>query len=237
MEAYFFGKRKPIPKGFEEWLDPGISAAVSIDMHRGHLDESPDCPCPSPRGREIIEPINAFHRACRRLGVPVIHVKTGLRTSGIDDTRGFPSAWRLTFPVTVGPIAGIGRHGLEGTKWVEPVAEVAADDLMVANKKRLSPFYATDLDFLLRQLRRRAVVLTGIMTDCCVLNAAFDAANRDYRVVVPRDLVRGFSDEMEDAALRIVSLHLGLVMDSATLVGTWERQAVPAPGGSPRGER
>jgi len=228
MEAYFFGERKPIPNGFEEWLDPRVAAAISIDMHRGHLDESPDCPCPSPRGREIIEPINAFHRACRRRGVPVIHVKTGLRASGVDDTKGFPSAWRLTFPVTVGAIPGIDRHGLEGTRWVEPVVEAAVDDLIVDNKKRLSPFYATDLDFLLRQMRRRAVVLTGIMTDCCVLNAAFDAANHDYRVVVPRDLVRGFSDEIEDAALRIVSLHLGLVMDSATLLATWERHPVPA---------
>lgn len=235
MHAYFFGEHKPIPEGFDEWLDPRVSTAVSIDMHRGHLDESPDCPCPSPRGREIIEPINEFHRACRRLGVPVIHVKTGLRASGIDDTGGFPSAWRLTFPMTVGTIPGIARHGLEGTRWVEPMVEVAGDDLMVADKKRLSPFYATDLGFLLRQMRRRTVVLTGIMTDCCVLNAAFDAANRDYRVVVPRDLVRGFSPEIEDAALRIVSLHLGLVMDSAALVAHWERQAVPARGGSPRG--
>ena len=227
MEAYFFGERKRIPEGFEEWLDPRVSAAVSTDMHRGHLDDSPDCPCPSPRGREIIEPINEFHRRCRRLGVPVIHVKTGLRPSGIDDTKGFPSAWRLTFPVTAGPIPSIDRHGLMRTRWVELMTEVAPDDHIVDNKKRLSIFYATDLDFLLRQLRRRTVVLTGGMTDCCVLNAAFDAANHDYRVVVPRDLVRGFSPEMEDAALRIVSLHLGLVMDSETLVRTWEHQAVP----------
>lgn len=230
MEAYFFGERKRIPDGFEEWLDPRITAAVSIDMHRGHLDDSPDCPCPSPRGREIIEPINAFHRRCRRLGVAVIHVKTGLRPGGVDDTKGFPSAWRLTFPMTVGPIPGIDRHGLMGTRWVELMTEVAPGDLVVDDKKRLSVFYATDLEFLLRQLRRRTVVLTGGMTDCCVLNAAFDAANRDYRVVVPRDLVRGFSDEIEDAALRIISLHLGLVMDSETLVRTWEHHTAARQG-------
>jgi len=228
MDAYFFGERKTIPEGFAEWLDPRVTAAVSIDMHRGHLDDSPDCPCPSPRGREIIEPINRFHRECRRLGVPVIHVKTGLRSSGIDDTKGFPSAWRLTFPVAVGAIRGIDRHGIENSKWVDLMIETAPDDLVVDNKKRLSVFFATDLEFLLRQMRRRAVVLTGIMTDCCVLNAAFDAANRDFRVVVPRDLVRGFSPEIEDAALRIVSLHLGLVMDSGTLIGGWERQLAAA---------
>jgi len=63
MDAYFFGQRKVVPTEFAEWLAPDVSAAVSIDMHRGHLDDSPDCPCPAPRAREIIEPINAFHRA------------------------------------------------------------------------------------------------------------------------------------------------------------------------------
>jgi biuret amidohydrolase len=86
MDAYFFGQRKAVPAAFEEWLTPKLSAAVSIDMHRGHLDDSPECPCPAPRAREIIEPINKFHRECRRLGVPVIHVKTVLRASGVDDT-------------------------------------------------------------------------------------------------------------------------------------------------------
>jgi len=230
MEAYFFGHGKSIPPDFAEWLDPRGTAAVSIDMDRVHLDESPDCPCPAPRGREIVEPINAFHRICRRQGVPVIHVKTVLRASGVDDTKGYRSAWRLTFPMTVGPIPNADAHGLQGTRWTEFVTEVLLDDHVVDSKKRLSIFYPTDLDFLLRNLRRRTVVLTGGFTDCCVLNAAFGAANRDYRVVVCRDLVRGFSVEMEDAALRIVSLHLGLVMDSADLLASWQRQLASAAG-------
>ena len=40
MDAYFNGVRKRIPDGFEEWLDPRVSVAVSIDMHRGHLEDS-----------------------------------------------------------------------------------------------------------------------------------------------------------------------------------------------------
>ena len=232
MEAYFFGQRKAVPSAFAEWLAPEVSAAVSIDMHRGHLDDSPECPCPAPRAREIIEPINAFHRECRRLGVPVIHVKTVLRATGVDDTGGYPSAWRLTFPVTVGPIPNAASHGLEGTRWTELMTEVKPGDEIVDGKKRLSIFYPTDLDFLLRNMRRRTVVLTGGFTDCCVLNAAFDAANRDYRVLVCRDLVRGFSTDMEEAALRIVSLHLGLVVDSADLLGAWAGQGMASKTGS-----
>src|SRR2546429_7094305 len=104
MEAYFFGQRKSIPPDFAEWLDPRVTAAVSIDMHRGHLDESPDCPCPAPGGREIVEPINAFHRICRRQGVPVIHVKTVLPASGVEDTTCDRSADTPTCPMTAGTI-------------------------------------------------------------------------------------------------------------------------------------
>ena len=98
MEGYFNGVRRRIPGGFEEWLDRRVSAAVSIDMHRGHLEDSPDCPCPAPRARAIVEPIDAFHRRCRQLGVAILHVKTVLRASGIDDIKGYVAAWRLTFP-------------------------------------------------------------------------------------------------------------------------------------------
>ena len=82
-------------------------------------------------------------------------------------------------------------------------------------------FYPTDLDFLLRNMRVRTVVLNGGFTDCCVLNSAFDASNLGYRVVVLGDLVRGTNPEMEEAALKMVSLHLGLVMDAADLLAEW----------------
>jgi nicotinamidase-related amidase len=73
-------------------------------------------------------------------------------------------------------------------------------------------------------MKVRTVVLNGGFTDCCVLNAAFDASNRDYRVVVLRDLVRGTNPEMEEAALKMISLHMGLVMDSEDLVAEWKSQ-------------
>lgn len=73
----------------------------------------------------------------------------------------------------------------------------------------------------------RSVVLNGGFTDRCILNAAFDAANRTYRVVVPRDLVRGTDDELEQAALAMISLHLGLVVDFADLLSEW-RAVSPA---------
>ena len=57
-----------------------------------------------------------------------------------------------------------------------------------------------------------------------ILNAAFDASNLGYNLVVLRDLVRGTNQEMEGAALKIVSLHLGLVLDSADLLDRWRNE-------------
>lgn len=59
------------------------------------------------------------------------------------------------------------------------------------------------------------------MTDCCILNTAFDASNASYRVITVRDCVAGTNEELEDAALKIMSLNTGLVMDADDLITTW----------------
>ena len=222
MRIYVYGKPQDIVSGFDDYLDPARTAIVSIDMHRGHLDPSPDCPCPAPRARDIVVPIDAFHDRARALGVPIIHVRSVLRRSGVDDIKGISAAWRRTFPLYVGAIPNSDAHAIEGSPWTEFVTRVAPEDMLVETKKRLSAFYPTDLDFLLRNMRVETIVLDGGFTDCCVLNTAFDASNHNYRVIVARDLVRGTDDPLEAAALAMVSLHIGLVVDSADLLAEWE---------------
>jgi nicotinamidase-related amidase len=225
MQAYVYGEKRELPRGFEEFASRVRTAVISIDMHQGHLADTPDCPCPAPRAREIVAPINAFHDRVRPLGIPIIHVRTVLRQGGHDDVHGLKAAWRLVFPLYVGDIPNADAHAIEGSRWTEFVTRVEPNDLIVETKKRLSIFYPTDLDFLLRNMDIRTVVLNGGFTDCCVLNAAFDASNRGYRVLVLSDLVRGTNVEMEDAALKMISLHTGLVMDSADLLATWVSQS------------
>jgi nicotinamidase-related amidase len=222
MKIFVYNKPQDTRGMFEDYLDPAKTAIVSIDMHRGHLDPSPQCPCPAPRAREIVAPIDAFHDRARAIGVPIIHVRSVLRKGGQDDTKGISSAWRRTFPLYVGEIPNSDGHAIEGSEWTEFVTRVEPQDLIVETKRRLSVFYPTDLDFLLRNMRIESIVLNGGFTDCCVLNAAFDASNHNYRVIVARDLVRGTDANLEDAALAMVSLHLGLVADAADILEEWK---------------
>lgn len=224
---YVYGQHRELSPGgpYAGFLDPARTAVVSIDLHEGHLSPDPDCPCPAPRGREIVPAVDAFHRTARAAGARVVHVRSELRASGADDVRGTaPSAWRTTFPQWVGAIPNAGEHALAGSRWTALCTEVLPPDEVVSGKKRLSAFYPTDLDFLLRQLGVTTVVLNGVMADCCVLNTAFDASNLGYRVVVAADLVRGTDPDLERAALAMMSLHMALVLDAADLAETWSRQ-------------
>ncbi len=221
VRAYIDGAPRNVGGDFAAFFDKEKTAVISIDLHCGHLDDSPACPCPAPRAREVVEPVNAFHRASRAAGVPVIHVRSVLRKGGVDDVNGLKAAWRLVFPLNVGTIPNADEHAIEGTRWNEFVTKVEESDLIVQTKKRLSAFYPTDLDFLLRNLGTRTVILNGCLTDCCVLNTAFDASNLGYNVIVAHDLVRGTNKALEDAALRIVAMHLGLVCDSRDICEAW----------------
>ena len=227
MFYYVRGERLEMPTlpGFDQYLDPATSVIVSIDMHEGHLSEDPGAPCPSPRGREIIGAIDEFHAAARALGVPIVHVRSELRPSGIDDIGGIPSAWRLLAEARGESSPLIDEHAIAGTRWTNFVTQVEPGDEIAATKKRLSAFNPSDLDFLLRQMGVRTVVFDGIMTDCCILSSAFDAQNLSYRVVTVGELTRGTDEELERAALDILSLHAGIVVDAEDLTAAWRARS------------
>ena len=222
MQAYFYGVKKDLPGDFDDYFVISDTAVVEMDMCRGHLDEGSDVTCPCPRGRELIESVNQFNSEARTMGIPIIHVRVVNRKGGVDDVEGNKAAWRRVFPMTVGPIPNADMHNIEGSKWCDFMVDMDEKDFTVDSKKRLSAFYPTDLEFLLRNIRKNTIIITGLMTDCCVLNTSFDGSNRGFNVLVPRDLTRGFDPEMEEAALKIISLHLGLVVESQELIARWK---------------
>ena len=242
MYCYLEGRtRRALPSGtsnfedaFERWLDPEKTAIACIDMHRGHIGPEDDITCPAPRARAKIPAHNMFQSFARDIGIPVIHEQHRQRHGGIDDLHSHHynrmANWRVLYELYMPPNPLMDQHSWEGTKWLDLLVEEVEGDYYVRTKKRLSSFYPTDFEFLLRQLDVTNVVLTVTMTDACVLSTAFDAANRDFRVIVPRDVVAGYSEEAENAALMVIALHLGIVTDAPALIREWyARKGVAAP--------
>jgi nicotinamidase-related amidase len=239
MYTYIANRDKkvlPPGPGFDRWLDPAKSAVVCIDMHRGHVGPEQQVTVPAPRARARIPHHDLFHASCRELGVPIIFVQCwyrrgGLETAGPEEAAA-PWAPFLLYPLYLPSNPIMEQHSCEGTKWLDLMVENDPDrDYYVRTKKRYSAFYPTDLEFLLRQLEVENVVITGTYTDCCDISTAFDACNRDFRVIVPRDVVAGYSEELENAALMVISLHVGIVTDAPALLAEWyARRDLELPG-------
>jgi nicotinamidase-related amidase len=79
------------------------------------------------------------------------------------------------------------RADAKGRKVVE-LLKPESDDYYVLKPHR-SAFYSTTLELLLRDLKIKTLLLTGITTDICVLFTANDAYMRGFELYVPADCV------------------------------------------------
>jgi nicotinamidase-related amidase len=89
---------------------------------------------------------------------------------------------------------------------VEPL--VPRDDDAFLHKGQHSAFYGTPLAHLLHESGAAEVVLTGQVTEQCVLYTGLDAYVRDYRVTVLRDAVAALDDELGRAALAMMERNM-----------------------------
>ena len=190
-------------------LDPHTTVAIAIDMHRGHLDPAvATLPLPAERCGPVIKRAAALLAGLRERAVPVVHVVTEYREPAEIAANPF---WKAAHDDPSKARRGILRHNLAGSPGTEIIAELSDPrDLMVRGKKRYSSFHATDLEFLLRRLGADTVILAGINTTTCVLCAAFEATNLDFRVVIASDAVDSMDGEdMHRFALRLMQAALG----------------------------
>lgn len=146
-------------------------------------------------GRDVLSTTaNAAARA-RAAGIPVIYVVIGFDPGYAD--------WPTRSPLFRAPDdAGKPTLGTWGTRVHDAVAPAAGESVVI--KRRVSPFFATHLDLLLRGHGVDTVLLAGVATELVVLAAARDAHDRDYRVEVLADATASSSQDLHDAALRVI---------------------------------
>ena len=96
---------------------------------------------------------------------------------------------------------------------------------MVFPKTSSSVFISTNIDYVLRNLGTRYLIIAGCLTDQCVDSAVRDACDLGYLVTVPTDAVVTQSQERHDWSLRNnrgycrQRYHAGLLEEIARLSG------------------
>lgn len=100
-------------------------------------------------------------------------------------------------------------------------------------KARHSIFYDTPMSYLLWQLGVGTVVLTGQVTEQCVLYSALDAHIRHLEVTVPKGAVASIHPHLADAALEMMERNMGarIVLEKEVDFRGTRR---PVPEGTPR---
>ena len=76
------------------------------------------------------------------------------------------------------------------------------DNEIVLPKSSSGVFNSTAIDYVLRNLGCRYLIVAGVVTDQCVDMAVRDASDRGYLVTVPEDASATYTQERHDAALR-----------------------------------
>lgn len=198
-------------------------AAVTIDLHRGHLD--PDVatlPLDGARAAALLERTVPLLDAYRRLGIPVIHLVT--RYGSRDQILSNPY-WAMQSGRD-GVRGAIAEHNLEGGPGVELMPGVRhPGDVVIDTKVRYDCFIGTDLEAVLRAGGHDAILLFGVNTNSCVLATTIAASVRDWAVFVVEDGVDTMmGEEFHRAALRIMAGSFGWILDGRSSVRLLEER-------------
>lgn len=104
---------------------------------------------------------------------------------------------------------GVATSGSFGSQFVEWASPQGQD--IVIRKKRMSPFFGTDLELTLRALMIEDIVIGGVATDLAVSSTARDAHDRDFRVSVAKDICVAASEDDQRSAFSHIGKFARLV--------------------------
>ena len=204
-------------------LEPGRSALVVVDMQRAFLDRGEAMEVPA--AREIVPQIRALLDLFRSKRLPVVFTE-------FTYSEQMPLLVGLLHPehrrAAPGAPRGFGLPSsscLLGEANVHVVPELAPEpDELVITKHYYDGFNGTSLDSALRARGITHLVVTGTLTDICVLATVIGGMNREYRMTVVEDATATLWPEIQRATLDIIRRAYARVVTTKQLaeeIGRW----------------
>lgn len=131
----------------------------------------------------------ALQKGCRRAGIEVTYTLIESMTADGRDRS-------LDYKIT-------GFNVPKGSWDAQMVEELKpAEDEMIFPKTSSSVFISTNIDYVLRNLGTKYLIIAGCLTDQCIDSAVRDACDLGYLVTVPTDACLTLSAERHDWSLR-----------------------------------
>jgi len=167
------------------------TALLVIDMLNDFIAEG--APLEVPEARKIVPAVRKKIEESRRKGNFIIYICDAHEE---DD----PEFERMGWPA----------HAIAGTKGAQVIDElkpVSGDEVIA--KKSYSGFFRTSLDEVLQSKGISDLLITGCVTNICVLYTVADAVQRGYKVKVIKDCVAGITTQDHEWGLKQMRDILG----------------------------
>ncbi len=154
------------------------------------------------KDRGVLANTAAAIAAARAAGVGIGHVRVGFSA----DYRECPPASPIFSGARTNGIFQLGTWGTE----VHPTLAPQPQDFDIV-KHRVSPFYATSLEAILRANGIARVILCGVSTNGVVHSGAREAHDRDYEVVILEDCCAGVTADEHMHAIACLGRYARIV--------------------------
>ena len=141
---------------------------------------------------ETLPNMQALQAGCRAAGIEVMYtIIRNLTRDGRDRS--------LDYKIT--------GFSVPPDSWDGQVLEAIApgEDEMVIPKTSSNVFVSTNIDYVLRNLGTKHLVISGIVTDQCVASAVMTACDLGYLVTLVSDACATYSQDRHENTLRAVS--------------------------------
>ena len=184
-------------------IDPARTALLVVDMQRAFVEEGQAMEVPP--ARDVIPRIRELLGVFREKHLPVIFTEFTYSPAAPLLVGELHPEHR---PAPPGAPTGFGLPSsacLEGEDNARVISDLAPHPgELVIRKHYYDGFNGTVLDGALRARGVTTLVITGTMTDICVLGTVVGGFNREYRLIVVEDGVATLWPEVQRATLDIV---------------------------------
>jgi len=179
-------------------LVPGRTAVVVIDPQNDFLHSDgwyAQSNVDISHMRRVIEPTKKLLEAARAQDVPIIWTRHGFRNE--HDAGAF---FKLRPFLKEGGL----RQGTWGYQLYEDLG--AREEDWYVEKSRLSAFFNTSLETILRGLKADTVLMAGVLTNQCVAATSKDASFRDFKPVMVEDCIGTTLPHLHDPAMEMMQV-------------------------------
>lgn len=177
---------------------PGVSGSTAlllIDVQNSFFH--PEGQNYYPETAEVIPNLHRLIDTARSSGCLVIHSAERHRPN-VDDFEG----------------AKLPPHCISGdwdSQFFEGFGPDGDAEFLLA-KRRMSAFFSTDLDLLLREKGIARLIVAGVKVNVCIRATVQDGFSLGYRCIIPRAAVNSNRPHLADASLEDIDRYLGWVV-------------------------